>query len=120
MLRGSLRVVGTTSSSVSLEWEAATDNSSIDGAALTYQIFLARAPDAIDFSRPAGRETLAGALADSITRLEPDVEYRLALRATDGLGNLSAPSDEVLARTLSTWELDATPNPFTVTPPARV
>ncbi len=97
-----IEVVDATSSSVTLAWDAASDNSSPDGSRITYKIYLARSGEPIDYSRPPERETAPGALTDVVTRLEADQEYRLAVRATDPLGNQSLPSPEVTARTRST------------------
>lgn len=101
-LTGALELVEVTSSSAALRWGAASDNSSPDGSQLTYRIYGAAEGNPINYDAPAERETTAGTLADTVTRLEPDTAYHFAVRASDALGNLSAPSNEISARTLST------------------
>ena len=109
-IQGSLRFVEATSSSISLEWDRATDNSSPDGSLLTYLIFAATASEAIDYSKPPLLRSDPGATSAAVTRLEPGVEYRMACRARDELGNLSPPTNDVVARTRTTD--DALPPDF--------
>ncbi len=104
VLRGVLSFVDASTSSVSLGWGAASDNSSPDGSGITYKIHVARSSEAIDYSRPPERETAEGALSDTVMRLDAGTAYRFAIQASDSLGNLSLPSNEVIASTRSTTD----------------
>jgi chitinase len=80
-----VRITGTTSSSVSLAWDAATDN-----------VGVAR----YDIVQNAA--TLTGSAATTFTSsgLSPSTTYSYSVRARDAAGNLSAPSNQVSATTL--------------------
>ena len=79
-----LKVTGTTSSSVSLSWPAATDNTAVTG----YDVFR--------------NGTLVGSPAGTTytdTGLAAETDYTYTVRARDGAGNVSAASDSVTGTT---------------------
>lgn len=81
---GSPRVTGTTAGSVSLAWDAATDNVGVTG----YDVF-----------RGA---TLVGTVtgtATTVTGLAPNTSYAFTVKARDAAGNLSAASPAVTGTT---------------------
>ncbi len=79
-----LRATGTTSSSVSLAWNASTDNRGVAG----YDVY-------------QGSTKAAGVTGTSATvgDLSPDTSYTFTVRARDAAGNVSAASNAVTART---------------------
>lgn len=79
-----LRSVGATSSSVSLEWSAATDNVGVTGY------------DVLDGSAVVA--SVAGTSA-SVSGLAPDTDYTFTVVARDAAGNVSKHSDAVSVRT---------------------
>jgi glucose/arabinose dehydrogenase len=82
---GNLRVTGTTSSSVSVAWTASTDNVGVTG----YDVMNG---DVVLAANVAGTQATAGSLI-------ADTPYALTVRAKDAAGNVSAPSNQVTART---------------------
>lgn len=83
-----LKVTNTTSTTVGLSWTAATDNR---GAIAEYLAFH-------DGTQQVG--TLSGsATSGVVSGLSPASDYRITLKAKDGAGNISAPSNAVNART---------------------
>jgi glucose/arabinose dehydrogenase len=80
-----LRVTGTTSSSVSVAWNASTDNVGVIG----YDVFNG---DVVLAAGVAGTQATIG-------NLIADTPYALTVRAKDAAGNVSAPSNLVTART---------------------
>ena len=82
---GNLRVTGTTSSSVSVAWNAATDNVGVTG----YDVYNG---DVVLAAGVAGTSTTIG-------NLIADTPYTLTVRAKDAAGNTSAASNQVVART---------------------
>ncbi|MEU4393309.1 proprotein convertase P-domain-containing protein [Kribbella sp. NPDC023855] len=81
---GNLRATGTTSSSVSLAWDAATDNVGVTG----YDVYNGGTLAA----------TVAGTTA-TVSGLTPDTSYSFTIQAKDAAGNKSAASPAVTART---------------------
>ena len=81
---GNLRVTGTTSSSVSLAWNAATDNVGVVG----YDVYNGSALAA----------SATGTTA-TVTRLAPSTAYTFTVRARDGSDNVSPPSNTVAVTT---------------------
>ena len=79
-----LKVTGTTSSSVSLSWSAATDNVGVAG----YDVFR----DGVLVRSPSGTSYTDTGLSAATT-------YTYAVRARDAAGNVSALSDSVMAGT---------------------
>ncbi len=82
-----LHVTGHTSTTVSLAWNAATDNTGVTG----YRVQLL-----------AGSTTLAGTTASTaftVTGLSPSTTYTFDVVATDAAGNVSPPSNQVSATT---------------------
>ena len=80
-----LRVTGTTSSSVSVAWTASTDNVGVTG----YDVYNG---DVVLAAGVAGTQATTG-------NLIADTPYALTVRAKDAAGNVSAPSNQVTART---------------------
>lgn len=81
---GNPRATGTTASSVSLAWDAATDNVGVTG----YDVY--------------NGATLAASVTGTsatVTGLAADTEYTFTVRARDAAGNVSKDSDPVTART---------------------
>ncbi|GAA2351495.1 hypothetical protein GCM10010170_041660 [Dactylosporangium salmoneum] len=91
---GSLTVTGTTSSSVSLSWNASTDNVGVTG----YDIL-------------RGGTTIATVTGTSYTNtgLAASTTYTYTVKARDAAGNLSAASNQVSATTQGTGGGDTTP-----------
>ncbi|GLW46519.1 endoglucanase [Streptomyces sp. NBRC 14336] len=81
---GNLRATGTTSSTVSLAWNAATDNVGVTG----YVIYR----DGTQVATASGTSSTVGGLAASTT-------YGFTVRARDAVGNLSPASNTVSATT---------------------
>ncbi|MEZ0077041.1 glycoside hydrolase family 75 protein [Planotetraspora sp. GP83] len=79
-----LRATGTTSSSVSLAWNASTDNVGVTG----YQIFR----NSVLVDTTTGTTYTSGGLASSTT-------YSFTVKARDAAGNLSAASNAISATT---------------------
>lgn len=80
-----LRVTGTTSSSVSLAWNASTDNVGVASYEITQNA-------AVVGSNASTSFTVSG--------LSPSTSYTFAVRARDAAGNLSSPSNQVTGTTL--------------------
>ncbi|WP_309113517.1 cellulose binding domain-containing protein [Saccharothrix sp.] len=78
-----LRVTGTTSSSVSLAWNAATDNVGVT---------------AYEVHRGASVTTVTGTTA-TVSGLSPNTTYQFTVKARDAAGNVSGPSNQVSATT---------------------
>ncbi|MFI6096304.1 fibronectin type III domain-containing protein [Lentzea sp. NPDC051213] len=81
---GNLRSTGTTSSSVSLAWDASTDNVGVTG----YEVYNGSTLAA----------TVTGTTA-TVANLKPDTAYSFTVQATDAAGNRSKPTVAVSART---------------------
>ncbi|MFJ8966224.1 fibronectin type III domain-containing protein [Lentzea sp. NPDC102401] len=81
---GAPRAVSTTSSSVSLAWDASTDNVGVTG----YEVY----------NGSALATTVTGTTA-TVTGLKPDNDYTFTIKAKDAAGNASAASAPVNART---------------------
>ncbi|WHT19122.1 proprotein convertase P-domain-containing protein [Crossiella sp. CA-258035] len=81
---GNLRATGSTSSSVALAWDAATDNVGVTG----YDVYRG---DAVVASAEGTSATVSGLTADT--------EYSFVVRARDAAGNRSGASAAVTART---------------------
>ncbi|MGW6932356.1 fibronectin type III domain-containing protein [Lentzea sp. NPDC054927] len=81
---GNPRSTGTTSSSVSLQWDASTDNVGVTG----YDVY--------NGSALATTVTTTNA---TVTGLKPDNAYTFTIKAKDAAGNASAASAAVSART---------------------
>ncbi|WP_084964701.1 fibronectin type III domain-containing protein [Thermoactinospora rubra] len=81
---GNLRVTGTTSSSVSLAWNAATDNVGVTG----YNVY-----------RGGTLVTTVTGTAYTDSGLSPSTSYTYTVRARDAAGNLSGPSNSVTGTT---------------------
>jgi glucose/arabinose dehydrogenase len=82
---GNLRVTATTSSSVSVAWDAATDDVGVTG----YDVFNG---DVVLAANVAGTQATVG-------NLIADTTYTFTVRAKDAAGNVSAPSNQVSGRT---------------------
>lgn len=83
---GNVRVTNVTASTVSLAWDASTDNAGI----AEYQLSV---------SPPAGRTIFTGATSADVIGLPPATTFTLAVRARDFGWNFSPFSDEVMATT---------------------
>jgi chitinase len=81
---GSLRVTGTTSSSVSLAWNASTDNVGVTG----YDVY-----------RGATKVATATGTSYTDSGLASGTTYTYTVRARDGAGNVSGASNQVSATT---------------------
>ncbi|OXM51390.1 hypothetical protein CFP71_25385 [Amycolatopsis thailandensis] len=81
---GNARTIGATSTSVSLAWDAATDNVGVTG----YDVY--------NGSALATSVTETGA---TVTGLSPDTSYSFTVKARDAAGNLSPASGVVSAKT---------------------
>jgi chitinase len=81
------RSTGTTSNSVSLAWNASTDNQAVTG----YEVFVngGAAPSA----------STSGTLSATVSGLSADTAYTFTVKARDAAGNRSAASTAVSART---------------------
>ncbi|MFD4673965.1 cellulase family glycosylhydrolase [Lentzea sp. NPDC058450] len=77
---GNLRSTGSTSSSVSLAWDAATDNVGVTGYVLS------------------NGQSVSGT-SHTVTGLSPDTEYTFSVQARDAAGNTSGASESVTVRT---------------------
>src|SRR5690606_32040166 len=82
--RGNLRSTGVTSSSVSLAWNASTDNVGVTG----YEVY-----------RGSTLVTTVTGTSHTDTGLSPNTSYTYTVRARDAAGNRSAASAAVTART---------------------
>lgn len=80
-----LRVTATTSSTVSLAWNASSDNVGVASYEITQNA-------AVVGSNPATTFTVSG--------LSPSTSYTFAVRARDAAGNISSPSNQVTGTTL--------------------
>ncbi|HEY0639567.1 MAG TPA: glycosyl hydrolase family 18 protein [Pseudonocardiaceae bacterium] len=83
---GSLRVTGTTSNSVSLAWNASTDNVGVTG---------------YDVTRTGAAPVTVTGTSTTIGGLNPSTAYSFTVRARDAAGNLSGVSNQVSATTPS-------------------
>ncbi|NEY31473.1 chitinase [Streptomyces sp. PRKS01-65] len=81
---GSPRVTGTSATSVSLAWNASTDNVGVTG----YDVY-----------RDGALATSVTGTTATVSGLTPSTEYRFTVRARDRAGNVSADSAAVTART---------------------
>ncbi|MEZ0075156.1 carbohydrate-binding protein [Planotetraspora sp. GP83] len=81
---GNLHVTGTTSSSVSLAWDASTDDTGVTG----YQVYNGASP----------ATTVSGTTA-TVTGLTPSTSYTFTVKAKDAAGNLSGASGPATATT---------------------
>lgn len=105
-----LDVTGTTSTSVSLSWEASTDNTGVTD----YIVTASQVDVASDGSASAGDAGKFGVAPDTSTTvsgLEPSTSYTFTVAARDAAGNTSARSEAVTATTdagddggTPTWE----------------
>ncbi|GGM90359.1 hypothetical protein GCM10010106_42390 [Thermopolyspora flexuosa] len=91
---GNLRATGTTSTSVSLAWNAATDNVGVTG----YDVY-----------RNGTRITTVTGTSHTDTGLSPSTTYTYTVRARDAAGNVSQPSNQISATTQSGGGSDTTP-----------
>ncbi|GAA4526508.1 YbhB/YbcL family Raf kinase inhibitor-like protein [Amycolatopsis samaneae] len=82
---GGLKVTGTTANSVSLAWNAATDNS---GTIAGYDVY-----------QGATKVATTTALEATVTDLAPATSYTFTVKSRDPNGNTSAASDAVTAKT---------------------
>ncbi|GAA2964768.1 fibronectin type III domain-containing protein [Actinokineospora diospyrosa] len=89
---GNLRSTGATQTSVTLTWDAATDNVGVTG----YEVFEGTTSVA----------TATGTTA-TINGLTPDTEHTYAVKAKDAAGNISAASAALKVRTQSTPDTTA-------------
>ena len=85
---GNLRSTGVTANSVSLAWNASTDNS---GSIAGYDVYQGSTKVAID-----------GSLTATVTGLTPNTQYTFTVKARDPDGNASGASNAVTVRTAST------------------
>ncbi|WP_189210467.1 fibronectin type III domain-containing protein [Actinokineospora fastidiosa] len=81
---GNLRSTSQTATSISLAWNAATDNVGVTG----YDVYINNA-----------LATSVGATSATISGLDPDTAYSVTVRAKDAAGNVSAPSAAITVRT---------------------
>ncbi|ONI78485.1 hypothetical protein BWI15_01015 [Kribbella sp. ALI-6-A] len=81
---GNLRSTGTTSSSVSLAWDASTDNTGVTG----YDVYTG-----------GSLATSVAGTSATVTGLSADTAYTFTVQAKDAAGNKSQPSSAVTART---------------------
>ncbi|WP_409491940.1 proprotein convertase P-domain-containing protein [Amycolatopsis sp. cmx-11-12] len=81
---GSARSTGTTSNSVSLAWDAATDNVGVAG----YDVY-----------NGSTLATSAAGTSATVTGLNPDTSYAFTVKARDAAGNVSPASGVVSAKT---------------------
>ncbi|QFZ23111.1 cellulose binding domain-containing protein [Saccharothrix syringae] len=79
-----LRVTGTTANSVSLAWNASTDNVGVT---------------AYDVHQGTGVATTVSGTTATVTGLAPSTAYTFTVRAKDAAGNASGPSNQVSATT---------------------
>ena len=82
---GNLRSTGVTANSVSLAWNAATDNS---GSIAGYDVY-----------RGATKVSTTNSLQATVTGLAPNTSYGFTVKARDPDGNASAASNQVTAKT---------------------
>jgi hypothetical protein len=81
---GNLRATGTSSNSVSLAWDASTDNVGVTG----YDVY-----------RDGVLATSVSGTAATVTGLAASTTYQFTVRARDAAGNTSGPSNQVTATT---------------------
>ncbi|MFC0097855.1 proprotein convertase P-domain-containing protein [Micromonospora marina] len=81
---GNLRTTGVTSTSVSLAWNASTDNVGVTG----YDVY-----------RGATLATSTAGTTATLTGLTPATSYQITVRARDAAGNVSAASGSLTVRT---------------------
>ncbi len=93
---GNLRSTGVTSSSVSLAWNASTDNVGVTG----YNVY-----------RGSTLVTTVSGTSYTDTGRAADTSYSYTVRARDAAGNLSGTSNTVTARTSAGGGPDPDPNP---------
>src|SRR5882757_4317329 len=85
---GNLRSTSITSNSVSLAWNASTDNS---GSIAGYDVY-----------QGSTKVSTTTSLTATITNLSPNTDYTFTVKARDPDGNASGPSNTVSVRTAST------------------
>ncbi|MFI5728508.1 PQQ-dependent sugar dehydrogenase [Kribbella sp. NPDC051587] len=85
---GNLRSTGATANSVSLAWNASTDNS---GSIAGYDVY-----------QGATKVATTGSLTTTVTGLTPNTSYTFTVKARDPDGNASAASNAVTVRTSAT------------------
>ena len=85
---GSLRSTGVTANSVSLAWNASTDNG---GTIAGYDVF-----------QGATKVATTTSLGTTVTNLSPNTSYTFTVKARDPDGNSSAASNAVTAKTAAT------------------
>jgi glucose/arabinose dehydrogenase/chitodextrinase len=90
---GDLRSTATTSSSISLAWDASTDNVGV----AAYDIY----NDGNKISEAAGSAT-----TKTVTGLSPKTQYRLTVFARDAAGNVSPSSDSLTVTTAPTADTE--------------
>lgn len=87
-----LRATGTTSTSVSLAWNASTDNVGVTG----YDVY-----------RGSALVTTTTATSYTVTGLTPGTAYTFTVKARDAAGNVSAASNALSVTTLSLLRVEA-------------
>ncbi|GAA4709976.1 fibronectin type III domain-containing protein [Phytohabitans rumicis] len=97
-----LTVTGVTQSTASLSWTASTDDAGTPG----YRIFVNGAP--AQFTTPIPS---AGIRTASVRHLTPGTAYTFTVRAADAAGNLSPPSNAVVATTAPSADATAPTTP---------
>jgi glucose/arabinose dehydrogenase len=85
---GNLRTTGITANSVSLTWNASTDNS---GSIAGYDIY-----------QGATKVSTTSSLTATVTNLAPATQYTFTVKARDPDGNASGPSNAVTVQTATT------------------
>ncbi|WP_405057263.1 PQQ-dependent sugar dehydrogenase [Kribbella sp. NBC_01505] len=85
---GNLRSTGVTANSVSLAWNASTDNS---GSIAGYDVY-----------QGATKVATTGSLTTTVTGLTPNTDYGFTVKARDPDGNVSAASNALTVRTSAT------------------
>src|SRR5829696_93478 len=83
---GNLRVTGKTASSISLAWDASTDNVGVVG---------------YELNRAGTWSQTGNVTTYTVTGLTPDTDYTFSVRAYDAADDRSGPSNQVTARTNS-------------------
>ncbi|MBI4604065.1 MAG: hypothetical protein HY721_19080 [Planctomycetes bacterium] len=105
VLQGDVRASAESTSALRLDWDDAADNAT-PASQIVYEVFAAEAEVPLDLDKPPQRLTAPGVTEEVVVRLRPATEYRLAIRARDDLGNRSAPSAVLTARTLDAEDRD--------------
>jgi hypothetical protein len=85
---GGLQVTGRTSTSVSLAWNASTDNVGVTG----YRVMREAGDNDVEVAAPSGTSA-------TVTGLAPATSYTFYTLARDGAGNTSAPSGAITVST---------------------